>query len=142
SFNLVMGEGKKGSALEVPLVSVIMSVYNEPEIWLAESIDSILSQTYKEFEFFIVNDNPENLTLAKVLQLYEDNDSRVRIIKNEVNIGLTKSLNKALSLVKGKYIIRMDADDVSLPQRFEKQVTFMEENPNIIASGAAIERFG
>lgn len=116
-------------------ISVIMSVYAEPENWLRMAIDSVLNQTYKEFEFIIINDNPLNPVNDKVLKEYQNKDNRIVLIHNQENIGLTKSLNKGLKFAKGKYIARMDADDISLPQRFQLQYNFMEENQNCLLLG-------
>lgn len=106
------------------LISVLMSTYNETEEELRKSISSILSQTYENFEFLIINDNPENNVLAEVLEQIQDN--RVCVIRNTMNLGLVKSLNKGLKIAKGELIARMDADDISYPDRFEKQVEFLE----------------
>lgn len=118
-------------------VSVIMSVYKEPIEWLCQSIDSIINQTYNNFEFIIICDNPLYLEGKKLLEEYVKKDSRIVLVFNEENIGLTKSLNKGLSIAHGEYIIRMDADDVSMPNRIEKQIKFMDENPDIAASGTS-----
>lgn len=113
-----------------PRISVIMSFYKEPVDWIRQSIDSILCQTYKDFEFIIVCDNPAYEEGLALLKKYENIDSRIKIIINEENIGLTKSLNKALSESKGRYIARMDADDISYPRRFEIQALFLDKNPS------------
>jgi glycosyltransferase involved in cell wall biosynthesis len=126
----------------VPLISVVMSVYNEKIEWLHESIDSILYQTFSDFEFIIVNDNPNRTENSNILKEYQKKDNRIVVITNEQNIGLTKSLNKGIKIAKGKYIARMDADDISLPMRFEKQVEIMENNPDIIVCGSKIKVFG
>jgi glycosyltransferase involved in cell wall biosynthesis len=124
-----------------PKVSVVMSVYNEPEQWLKQAIDSILSQTFGDFEFIIINDNPQRVINRELLQNYCNLDSRIIILENSTNIGLTKSLNIGLLKAKGSYIARMDADDVSLPTRFAKQVDFMDANPNCIACGSWMTYF-
>jgi glycosyltransferase involved in cell wall biosynthesis len=108
-----------------PTISVVMSVYNG-EKYVDQSVKSILNQTFKDFEFIIIDDGSTDNTLT-ILLSYKD--ERIRLIKNEANIGLTKSLNKGIGLASGEYIARQDADDISLPQRFEKQVTFFNENP-------------
>ena len=119
-----------------PLVSVIMSVYNEKENWLIWSIESILEQSYKNFEFIIILDNPGNKELDSIIENYCKRDIRIRYFINEKNIGLVKSLNKALSYAKGDFIARMDADDVSLPSRIQKQISFMDNHPDIDFMGA------
>lgn len=127
---------------KVPKISVVMSVYNEPLKWIQESIDSILQQTFTDFEFIIINDNPQNKELYNFLVKNEAKDNRIIIINNDTNIGLTKSLNKGLDKAKGEYIARMDADDISLLDRFEKQVTFLENNTKIGVCGTGIKTFG
>lgn len=101
-----------------PLVSVIMPVYNG-EKFLHHAINSILNQTYKYFEFLIINDGSTDSTEEIVLSY---TDSRIIYIKNEQNLKLIKTLNKGIELAKGEYIARMDADDISLPLRFERQI--------------------
>ena len=109
----------------MPKLSVVMSVYNEPTEWITQSIDSILNQTFRDFEFIIINDNPEREENESLLNSYSQKDKRIVVIKNEQNLGLTKSLNIGINEAKGDYIVRMDADDYSFPERFEKQVQFM-----------------
>lgn len=109
-----------------------MSVYNG-EKYLCEAIDSILNQTFKDFEFLIINDGSTDGT-AEILQSYRD--PRIKIIINEKNMGLTKSLNIGLKIANGEYIARMDADDISLPKRLEKEVAFLDQNKKIGLVGA------
>lgn len=120
----------------MPRVSVIMSVYEEPLGWIQEAIDSILVQTFRDFEFIIVNDNPKREDNDIVLNEYQQKDARVIFIANEINIGLTRSLNRALSVARGEYVARMDADDLSLPQRLEKQVSYLDAHPDICCVGS------
>lgn len=117
-----------------PKVSVIMSVYNEEEI-VMDAIESILNQTFKNFEFIIVNDGSTDKT-PEILENYTKKDKRIKIITNSKNIGLTKSLNKAIKQARGKYIARMDADEISFKHRFEKQVEFLERNFDIALVGS------
>lgn len=112
-------------------ISVLMSVYNEPIEWLECSISSILTQTYEYFEFIIICDNPQNKELVQFLQKKAHQDSRIKLVINEKNIGLAKSLNKAYEQSVGHYIARMDADDIAYQNRFIKQVTFMEDNNDV-----------
>ena len=109
------------------LITVLMSTYNETEGDLRKSIDSILQQSYRHTEFLIINDNPTNEMLARVLEEYHNRDPRVRVIKNDKNMGLVASLNRGWCLASGEYIARMDADDIALPDRLEKQMVFLRE---------------
>ena len=119
-------------------ISVIMPVYNG-EKYLKESIDSILNQTFSDFEFIIINDGSIDNT-KKIINDYKD--KRIVYIENEKNSGIVTTLNKGLNYASGKYIARMDADDISLPTRFEKQIKYMEENNDVDILGTAIELFG
>lgn len=110
------------------LVSVVMSTYNESIDDLLVSIASILNQTYTKFEYLIVSDNPNNDMLNDFLQKIEDYDERIKVVYNEKNIGLPKSLNKAIALSSGDYILRMDADDISYPNRLEEELNCMKHN--------------
>lgn len=125
-----------------PKISVLMSVYKEPFDWVTESIESILNQTFSDFEFIIVNDNPESLELKSFLEEFSKKDNRIKIITNPQNLGLTKSLNIGLSKCRGEYIARMDADDISLPKRFEKQLLYMNSHPDVIVCGTKVKVFG
>ena len=113
-------------------ISVIMSVYNGEE-YLAEAIDSVLDQSFKDFELIVINDCSTDKT-AELLEKYQALDARVKVHTNEVNLRLPSSLNKAISLAEGKYIARMDADDICMPDRFEKQYAFMEAHPDVALS--------
>ncbi|MFT3918502.1 glycosyltransferase family 2 protein [Cloacibacterium sp.] len=121
------------------LLSVIMSVYNG-EKHLVQAIESILNQTYQNFEFIIIDDCSTDNSLD-ILEEYAKKDSRIKIIKKEKNLGIKgfiENLNLGISIAEGKYIARMDADDISLPERFQKQVDFLEKNPEIILVGAQL----
>lgn len=124
------------------LISVIMSIFNEEEEWLIHAIDSILNQTYTKFEFIIINDNPTRNLNEQIVNRYKNLDNRIIYIKNHENIGLTKSLNIGLEIAKGEYIARMDADDYSFPSRLEKQINYLHQHPNIIATGTWVNYFG
>lgn len=112
-----------------------MPVFNG-EKYLKEAIESILNQTFSDFEFLILNDGSTDRTEEIILSF---DDQRIRYINNETNLGVHKTLNKALALSKGKYIARMDADDASLPNRFQRQTEFMEKNPDVTLCGARIK---
>lgn len=123
-------------------ISIIMSVYQEPQEWLELSVESILMQTYTNFELIIIVDDPNNLDAIAYLKNKQTEDSRIIIIKNQKNIGLTKSLNKGIAASKGKYIARMDADDISCIDRLEKQYQYMETHPDIDLLGSYAILFG
>jgi glycosyltransferase involved in cell wall biosynthesis len=122
-----------------PLVSVVMPVYNA-EKYLAESIESILNQTFKDFEFIIINDASKDGSL-KIIEKYASLDKRIKVLKNEFNLKICRTLNKGIKIAKGRYIARMDADDISLPSRFAEQVDYMENHPKCGAVGANIQIF-
>jgi glycosyltransferase involved in cell wall biosynthesis len=127
--------------LNNPKISVLLSVYNG-EKYLREAIESILNQTFTDFEFIIVNDGSTDNAL-EIIKSYDD--ERIRIINNEQNIGLTKSLNKALKQARGEYIARQDADDISLPNRFEEEMKYLDEHPETALLGTSvylIDKFG
>ena len=117
------------------LVSVVMSAYNA-EKFIVDSIRSILNQTYENWEFVIINDCSSDNT-AQIVERFSDNDSRIKLIHNKENLGLTKSLNIGLTQAKGEFIARLDADDTSEPVRLEKQVKFLNTHPDTVLVGSA-----
>ena len=119
----------------MPRLSVILPVYN-CEKYIYEAVDSILNQTFTDFELLIVDDFSTDST---VLILESFKDSRIQLFKKEKNTGYTNSLNYAISIAKGEYIARMDGDDICLPQRFEKQVNFLDCHPDVILCGSAVQ---
>lgn len=112
-------------------ISVVMSTFNETKDELEKAIESILAQTFKDFEFLIILDNPQNEEHKNILKKFKEKDDRIKIYINEQNMGLAKSLNKGIDLANGKYIARMDADDISMPERLEKEYNFLEKNTDI-----------
>lgn len=124
-----------------PLVSVVMSTYKRPGR-LVKAIDSILRQTYSRFEFIIINDSPDDRKTRIILKRYAQYDNRIKVITNSVNKGLIYSLNAGLDMAKGKYIVRMDDDDISFPTRLEKQVAFMQEHPELAVAGSWVSPIG
>lgn len=118
-----------------PLVSVVMTAYNA-EKYIAEAIQSILDQTYKNLELIIVNDGSTDRTL-EIINSFDDN--RIRLVNNERNLGAAESSNKGIEIVQGKYIARMDADDISYPNRIEKQVNFLEQHEDIHVVGTFLK---
>ena len=115
----------------LPLVSVVMSAFNG-EVYLASAIESILKQTYDNFEFIILNNASTDRTKDIILSY---KDPRLLFVDNTTNLGFTKSLNKGCRMATGKYIARLDADDIAHPERFKKQVDFLEKNPDISVLG-------
>lgn len=124
--------------MNLPKVSVIMSVYNGAR-YLREAIDSILGQTYTDFEFLIIIDGSIDNSVD-IIESY--GDPRIRLFHNKTNLGLTKALNKGLRLARGEYIARMDADDISLPQRLEKQIEFLDRDRDVGICGTFIKTIG
>ncbi len=122
----------------LPLVSVLLPVYN-CEKYVFEAVQSILNQTYSHFELLIIDDCSTDTTL-QICKSF--NDDKIIIIEKEKNSGYTNSLNYGLSVAKGKYIARMDGDDISLPTRFERQVAFMEVNEDVVVCGTLFSVIG
>jgi glycosyltransferase involved in cell wall biosynthesis len=120
-----------------PLVSVIMPAYNA-EKFIGEAIESILNQTFKDFEFIILDDCSTDKTW-EIIKGYAKKDKRIVAVKNEKNLKISATLNKGILLARGKYISRMDADDWSYPQRFEKQINYLEGNSAVVLLGSFIE---
>lgn len=118
------------------LVTVLMTVYNGGE-YLKQAVQSVLDQSHCDFEFLIINDCSTDNTL-EILESFQD--ERIKIHNNEINIGQTKSLNFGLKAASGKYIARMDADDIAFPNWLEYQVKFIEENPEcvVVSTKAAV----
>jgi len=115
----------------IPDVSVIMTVYNG-EKYLAEAIESVLNQSFIEFEFIIVNDCSTDASLS-IIESYQDN--RIIIINNEVNLGLSKSCNLAIRYARGSVIVRMDSDDICFANRLQVQYQYLTDHPEIILLG-------
>jgi hypothetical protein len=120
---------------DVP-VSVVMSVFNG-QAFLAEAIESILSQTFRDFEFLVIDDGSTDAT-AEILSNYASRDGRIRVLRHE-NKGRAASLNDGIGFSKGKYVVRMDADDIASPHRLEDQIDFMERHPEVGVLGGAVE---
>ena len=120
-------------------ISVVLPVYNTSLTFLEEAIESILKQTFQDFELIIIDDGSTG-DIRNFLHSLQD--SRIKVIRNSENIGITKSLNIGFREAKGKYIARMDSDDISLPNRLERQYIYMETHPKVIVCGANVECFG
>ena len=113
----------------MPKVSVLTPIYNTEPEHLRQAIESILNQTFTDFEFIILNDSPWNTEIEDIVLAYKD--ARIKYVKNDKNIGISKSRNKLLSLASGEYLAIFDHDDISLPTRLEKQVDFLDKNPMV-----------
>jgi GT2 family glycosyltransferase len=116
-----------------PTVSVVLPVYNA-ERYLIPAIASILTQTYSDFELIVMNDGSTDRS-AQILKDFQNQDQRIRIF-NQKNSGIVVALNNGLRQAQGRYIARMDGDDVAMPERFAKQVAFLEANPDHVAVGS------
>lgn len=121
-----------------PKVTVLMPVYNAAK-FLREAMDSILSQTFTDYEFLILDDGSTDESAA-IIGSYTD--PRIRLVRNDRNLRLAATLNRGLELVRGEYIARMDADDISLPERLAKQVAFLDAHPDIGLCGTWAQAFG
>lgn len=117
-----------------------MPLYNTQEEHLREAIDSVLAQTYTDFELLLLNDSPQNTRLAEIVAEYKD--ARIRYSVNEHNIGITASRNKLIEMAQGKYLAVMDHDDISLPERLAKQVAYLDAHPEVGVVGARIRNIG
>lgn len=120
-----------------PVISVIMGVYNG-ERFLREAVESILNQTYDNFEFIICNDCSKDGSMT-ILRQFEKKDKRIVLLENEKNLGLAATLNKCISIARGKLLARMDCDDRALPNRFEYQMEWLQKHPEVCALGSAVE---
>ena len=121
-----------------PLITVVLPVYNG-EKYLSEAIDSILTQTFADFELITINDGSTDDSL-QILRKYEQRDSRIRVIARE-NRGLATTLNDSVDIARGEWVARMDQDDIALPHRFERQLAWLKETGADI-SGSWVRRFG
>ena len=120
-------------------ICVATPVFNT-EKYIADAIESILSQTYQDFEFIIIDDCSTDNTY-NIVQHYANKDHRISLLKNDVNLGIAGNRNKILSLVKSKYLAWQDADDISLPKRLQHQYEFLECHPNVGILGGYLQIF-
>lgn len=125
----------------MPKISVLMSVYNTNNQYLKDAIESVLTQTFTDFEFIIVDDHTceEN---QKLLLEYRDKDPRIVLIHNDENMGLTRSLNRGIEVAQGEFIARMDSDDICVNNRLERQLEFMINNRDVLAVGGLAQILG
>ncbi len=119
-----------------PSISVVMAVYNNDR-YLKMAVNSILSQTFTDFEFLITDDGSTDQSL-KILQSYTVKDSRIRLNSHD-NRGISKTRNEMLQQAKGEFIAVMDADDIALPERFERQVRFLQQHPDVVCVGSSLD---
>ncbi len=121
---------------KTPKVSVLTPIYNTNPVHLREMIESILNQTFTDFEFLILNDSPDNRDIEKIVLEYAKRDKRVKYAKNEKNMGITPSRNKLLKMATGEYVAIFDHDDISVPTRLEKEVAYLDTHPYVgVVSG-------
>jgi len=118
-----------------PTVSVVMTVYNTRR-YVAEAVDSVLRQTFEDFEFVIVDDGSTDRS-GKILQEFAARDARIRLISRP-NTGIVRAANEGMELVRGRYIARMDSDDICLPHRFERQVGYLDQHPDCVLVGSRV----
>lgn len=123
-----------------PEISVIMPVYNA-ESYLSETIESILNQTYTDFELLVLNDKSTDGS-KEIIEKYKAKDSRIVLIDKEINVGPANLRNEGFELAKAPFVALMDADDIALPTRFEKQVTYLKNHPDVGVCGTWMTYFG
>ena len=119
---------------KTPILSVLMPVFNS-ELFVAEAIESILNQTFKDFEFLILDDTSTDKSF-RIIKDFEQQDPRIKVYRNDKNLGVVGSRNKLINHSKGKYIAWIDSDDIAIKKRFEKQINFLEAHPEIGMTGA------
>lgn len=122
-------------------VSVLMAVYKTNPAYLKQAVESILKQTFTDFEFVIVDDGSNDSELKKILTDYGCKDSRVKVFYNKQNLGISATRNKLIALASGEYLAVMDHDDISMPERLEKEVSFLDQNPEIGVVGSWYQKF-
>ena len=133
----IVARGMKKQFLHNSLVSIVMPVYNAGD-FLVESIESILNQTYKEYEFIIVDDASTDSSW-EMLKRYAKKDPRIKLLRNKTNEGVSITVKRAIKEAQGDFLARMDADDISMPDRIEKQVKYLQDNPDVVALGTQCE---
>ena len=124
----------------MPKVSVLTPLYNTNKVHLQEMIASVLEQSFQDFEFILLNDSPENKEIEQIVKSYKD--KRIRYYCNERNLGISVSRNKLIDLAKGEYLAICDHDDISVPDRFEAQVAYLDKNPAVGVVSGLCEVFG
>ena len=125
----------------MPKVTVLLPVYNSDK-YIRESIDSIIAQSFTDWDMLILNEYGSSEKCTKIVKEYEQKDPRIKVIQNSKRLGLAESLNLGMREAKGEYIARMDADDISRSDRFEKQVEFLDNHLNVAVVGSYQRHFG
>ena len=133
---------KPTNLLHAPRVSVLTPIYNTNPTHLREMIESILAQTFTDFEFLILNDSPDNTEIEKIVLEYAKRDKRIKYSKNDKNMGITPSRNKLLKMARGEYIAIFDHDDISVPTRLEKEVAYLDTHPHVGVVSGWLQYFG
>lgn len=122
--------------IHMPRVSVLIPLYNTPESFLRETIDSVLNQTFPDYELLLLNDSPNNTALEEIIASYKDD--RIRYSCNDRNYGIAASRNKLLEMAMGEYVAVLDHDDVALPERLAKQVAYLDAHPEVGVVGCCL----
>lgn len=125
----------------MPEITVVMPTYNS-EKYIKEAIDSIRAQSFKDWNMLVINEHGSDDNTRSIVEAYEKRDTRIQLVQNETKLGLADSLNRGIRLATGKYIARMDADDLAHPDRFQKQWEYLESHPDVIVLGTAQHHFG
>lgn len=129
-------------AITKPKISVLTPIYNTNSTHLREMIESVLNQTFTDFEFLILNDSPDNVEIEKIVLKYAHTDKRIKYFQNKTNMGITPSRNKLLNMARGEYIAIFDHDDISVPTRFEQEVAYLDAHPNVGVVSGWLQYFG
>ena len=124
----------------MPKVSVLTPIYNTNPEHLRSAIESVLNQTFADFEFLILNDSPDNKDLKKIVKSYRD--KRIKYLENKKNLGIGESRNKLLDLARGEYIAVFDHDDICVPDRFQREVDYLDSHPEIGVVSGWLQYFG
>ena len=127
---------------KTPKVSVLTPIYNTNPQHLRECIESILNQTFTDFEFLILNDSPDNKEIEKIVLEYAKKDKRIKYSKNDKNMGITPSRNKLLKMARGEYIAIFDHDDISVPDRLAREAEYLDNHPHIGVVSGWLQYFG
>ena len=133
---------KRAVSSHVPRVSVLTPIYNTNPAHLREMIESILAQTFTDFEFLILNDSPDNTEIEQIVREYMAKDKRIKYSKNDSNMGITPSRNKLLKMARGEYVAIFDHDDISVPTRLAQEVEYLDLHPQVGVVSGFIENFG